>query len=50
MKKLVLVAAALFLLSPAACSDSAAPAQAAGDAQTGIVMLLPFFLHRFQLP
>lgn len=39
MKKLVLVAAALFLLSLAACSDSAAPAQAAGDAQTGIVML-----------
>lgn len=39
MKKLVLVAAALFLLSLAACSDSAAPAQAAGNAQTGIVML-----------
>ena len=39
MKKLVLAAAALFLLSLAACSDSAAPAQAAGDAQTGIVML-----------
>ena len=39
MKKLVFAAAALFLLSLAACSDSAAPAQAAGNAQTGIVML-----------
>ena len=39
MKKLVLVAAALFLLSLAACSDSAAPVPSDGDAQTGIVML-----------
>ena len=33
MKKLVFAAAALFLLSLAACSDSAAPAQAAGNEQ-----------------
>lgn len=39
MKKLVLVAAVLFLLSLAACSDSAAPVPSDGDAQTGIVML-----------
>lgn len=39
MKKLVLVAAALFLLSLAARSDSAAPVPSDGDAQTGIVML-----------
>ncbi len=39
MKKLVLVAAALFLLSLAACSDSAAPVPSDRDAQTGIVML-----------
>ena len=39
MKKLVLVAAALFLLSLAACSGPAAPAQADGDAQPGVVML-----------
>ena len=37
MKKLVLVAAALFLLSLAACSDSAAPVPSDGDAQTGRV-------------
>ncbi len=39
MKKLVLVAATLFLLSLAACSDSAAPVPSDRDAQTGIVML-----------
>ena len=39
MKKLIFAAAALFLLSLAACSDSAAPVPSDGDAQTGIVML-----------
>ena len=39
MKKLIFAAAALFLLSLAACSDSAAPVASDGDAQTGIVML-----------
>ena len=36
MKKLIFAAAALFLLSLAACSDSAAPVPSDGDAQTEI--------------
>ena len=39
MKKLIFAAAALLLLSLAACSDSAAPAQAAGNVQSGSVVL-----------
>ena len=39
MKKLILAIAALFLLTLAACSDSAASVPSDGDAQPGVVML-----------